>query len=69
MRFRRTLAEPEEPVELNLIPLIDVIMFLLIYMRILSSAFLRRHHRNFILVNAIASSILTPVKKLLLIRY
>ena len=31
MRFRRTLAEPEEPVELNLIPLIDVIMFLLIF--------------------------------------
>ena len=31
MRLRRTLAEPEEPVELNLIPLIDVIMFLLIF--------------------------------------
>ena len=31
MRFRRTLAEPEEPIELNLIPLIDVIMFLLIF--------------------------------------
>src|SRR6187401_3441968 len=31
MRFRRTLAEPEEPVELNLIPLIDIIMFLLIF--------------------------------------
>lgn len=31
MRFRRTLAEPEEPLELNLIPLIDVIMFLLIF--------------------------------------
>ena len=31
MRFRRTLGEPEEPVELNLIPLIDVIMFLLIF--------------------------------------
>lgn len=31
MRFRRTLEEPEEPVELNLIPLIDVIMFLLIF--------------------------------------
>jgi biopolymer transport protein ExbD len=31
MRFRRTLAEPDEPVELNLIPLIDVIMFLLIF--------------------------------------
>ena len=23
MKFRRTLAEPEEPIELNLIPLID----------------------------------------------
>ena len=31
MRFRRTLADPEEPIELNLIPLIDVIMFLLIF--------------------------------------
>lgn len=31
MRFRRTLAEPEEPIELNLIPLIDIIMFLLIF--------------------------------------
>jgi biopolymer transport protein ExbD len=31
MRFRRTLGEPEEPLELNLIPLIDVIMFLLIF--------------------------------------
>jgi biopolymer transport protein ExbD len=31
MRFRRTLEEHEEPVELNLIPLIDIIMFLLIF--------------------------------------
>jgi biopolymer transport protein ExbD len=31
MRFRRTLEEPEETIELNLIPLIDVIMFLLIF--------------------------------------
>jgi biopolymer transport protein ExbD len=31
MRFRRSLSEPEEPVELNLIPLIDIIMFLLIF--------------------------------------
>lgn len=31
MRFRRSLAEAEEPIELNLIPLIDVIMFLLIF--------------------------------------
>ena len=31
MRFRRTLAEPDENIELNLIPLIDIIMFLLIF--------------------------------------
>jgi biopolymer transport protein ExbD len=31
MRYRRQLAEAEEPIELNLIPLIDVIMFLLIF--------------------------------------
>jgi biopolymer transport protein ExbD len=31
MRLRRSLAQPEEPIELNLIPLIDVIMFLLIF--------------------------------------
>lgn len=31
MRFRRTLAEPDETIELNLIPLIDIIMFLLIF--------------------------------------
>ena len=31
MKLRRSLAEPEEPIELNLIPLIDVIMFLLIF--------------------------------------
>jgi biopolymer transport protein ExbD len=31
MRNRRTLAEHDEPIELNLIPLIDVIMFLLIF--------------------------------------
>jgi biopolymer transport protein ExbD len=31
MRFRRPLAEPEESIELNLIPLIDIIMFLLIF--------------------------------------
>lgn len=31
MRFRRALAEAEDPIELNLIPLIDVIMFLLIF--------------------------------------
>jgi biopolymer transport protein ExbD len=31
MRLRRSLSEPEEAIELNLIPLIDVIMFLLIF--------------------------------------
>jgi len=31
MRFRRALTEAEESIELNLIPLIDVIMFLLIF--------------------------------------
>lgn len=31
MKFRRTLAEPDESIELNLIPLIDIIMFLLIF--------------------------------------
>lgn len=31
MRFRRELGDHEEPIELNLIPLIDVIMFLLIF--------------------------------------
>ena len=31
MRFRRTLDERDEAIELNLIPLIDVIMFLLIF--------------------------------------
>jgi len=31
MKLRRSLSEPEQPTELNLIPLIDVIMFLLIF--------------------------------------
>src|ERR1044071_7362812 len=31
MRFRRSMEEHEETIELNLIPLIDVIMFLLIF--------------------------------------
>lgn len=31
MRFRRSLGESQEAIELNLIPLIDVIMFLLIF--------------------------------------
>src|SRR5687767_1948767 len=31
MRFRRNMEDPDGPIELNLIPLIDVIMFLLIF--------------------------------------
>lgn len=31
MKHRRQLAEPDESIELNLIPLIDIIMFLLIF--------------------------------------
>jgi biopolymer transport protein ExbD len=31
MRNRRQLAEPDDSIELNLIPLIDIIMFLLIF--------------------------------------
>ena len=31
MKSRRTLAEPDEPIEMNLSPLIDIIMFLLIF--------------------------------------
>ncbi len=31
MKLRRSLSEPDQPIELNLIPLIDVIMFLLIF--------------------------------------
>jgi sec-independent protein translocase protein TatC len=39
---------------------IPLLMLMLIYLRIVSSAFLRRHHRTFIMVNAVASAILTP---------
>ena len=39
---------------------LPLILFMLIYLQIISSAFLRKHHRTFILINAIASSILTP---------
>ena len=31
MKLKRSLSQPEEPIELNLIPLIDIIMFLLIF--------------------------------------
>jgi sec-independent protein translocase protein TatC len=39
---------------------LPLLALLLIYLRILSSAFLRRHRRTFIIVNAIASAVLTP---------
>ncbi len=39
---------------------VPLIMFILIYMRIVSSAFLKKHHRVFIMVNAVASTLLTP---------
>jgi sec-independent protein translocase protein TatC len=39
---------------------IPLVMLLLIYLRIVSAAFLTRHRRMFILVNAIASAVLTP---------
>ena len=39
---------------------VPLIMFLLIYMRLVSSAFLRKHHRSFIMINAVASALLTP---------
>ena len=39
---------------------VPLVMFILIYMGIVSSAFLRRHHRVFIMINGIASTLLTP---------
>jgi biopolymer transport protein ExbD len=42
MKFRRTLAEPDESIELNLIPLIDIIMFLLIFFISTTSMMLER---------------------------
>jgi sec-independent protein translocase protein TatC len=39
---------------------VPLLMFGLIYLGIVSSAFLRRHHRTFIMINAVASAILTP---------
>lgn len=39
---------------------VPLVMFILIYMRIISAAFLKRHHRTFFLINAVASAILTP---------
>ena len=39
---------------------IPLLMFTLIYMRIVSAAFLRRNRRTFVIINAIASALLTP---------
>jgi sec-independent protein translocase protein TatC len=39
---------------------IPLLMFALIYMRLVSAAFLRKHRRTFIIINAIASAVLTP---------
>jgi sec-independent protein translocase protein TatC len=39
---------------------VPLVMFVLIYLRIISAAFLRRHRRAFIIINAVASAILTP---------
>jgi sec-independent protein translocase protein TatC len=39
---------------------IPLVMLALIYMRIISAAFLRRHRRMFIMINAIGSAVLTP---------
>ena len=36
---------------------VPLVMFVLIYLRILSAAFLRRHRRSFILINAVASAL------------
>lgn len=39
---------------------LPLVLLLLVYLRIISSAFLRRHRRTFVIVNAILSSVLTP---------
>ena len=39
---------------------LPLLALLLIYLRILTAAFLKRHRRTFIVVNAIASAVLTP---------
>jgi sec-independent protein translocase protein TatC len=39
---------------------LPLVLLLLVYLRIISAAFLRRHRRTFIVVNAILSSVLTP---------
>jgi sec-independent protein translocase protein TatC len=39
---------------------LPLVLVLLVYLRIISAAFLRRHRKTFIIVNAILSSVLTP---------
>ncbi len=39
---------------------LPLLLVLLVYLRIISSSFLRRHRRTFIVINAILSSVLTP---------
>jgi sec-independent protein translocase protein TatC len=39
---------------------VPLVMFVLIYLRIVTAAFLRRHRRTFVIVNAVGSAILTP---------
>jgi sec-independent protein translocase protein TatC len=39
---------------------LPLVLLLLVYLRIISAAFLRKHRRTFIIVNAILSSVLTP---------
>jgi len=39
---------------------LPLVLLLLVYLRIISSAFLRKHRRTFLIVNAILSSVLTP---------
>ncbi len=39
---------------------LPLVLVLLVYLRIISAAFLRRHRRTFVIANAILSSVLTP---------
>lgn len=39
---------------------VPLVMFVLIYLRLISAAFLRKQRRTFTIINAIASSVLTP---------
>jgi sec-independent protein translocase protein TatC len=39
---------------------LPLVLVLLVYLRVISAAFLRRHRRTFVIANAILSSVLTP---------